>query len=317
MRPVRERRRRDSAGLPPPARSRSARIIFAWLSFLIVSFAVHRASAFAQTPLQSQTQAQTPPSVSQSPVLELPRKASRRPVDRELTGKITEFLHSHRLSSVRAQVFIDKKGSRTVVLTGQLAYEAIKEQAEQQVRDFLRDAPIAIQNRIRVGPGPASTPPPIVGNQNELEIPQIGRLSTRFLGCWHGITAETPLGWHALSPTASYLGYHSDRIGLCVTLQDGELHVTDASAKGAGPRYTRGGGLDYGFSYKPLKASGTQILLDLKSWDPTMPDYVVNGSARCTLNADDTVTYFISATTSINGQAAVRSETVAQLERDR
>jgi len=319
MRPTRERTRGDVAGLSPTrARPGSAPLILIWLSFLILSLPAHRTSAFAATPtLQGQTQAQTPAPASQNSVLELPRKPSRRSVDRDLSGKITHFLHSHRLSSVSAQVFVDKKGTRIVVLTGQAAYEAIKDQAERQVRDFLRDAPIAIQNRISVSPGPGLTPPPIAAGQNELELPQVGHISTRFLGCWHGTTAERPVGWQALSPTASYLEYHSDRIGLCVTFQDGELHVTDASAQGAGAQYMHASGIDYGFSYKPLSANGTQIFLDLKSWDPTMPDYVVKGSARCTLNPDDTVTYFISATTSINGQAAVRAETVARLERDR
>ncbi len=201
------------------------------------------------------------------------------------------------------------------MLTGQLASEAIKDRAERQVRDFLRGSPVAIQNRIRVGPD--LTRPPIAAGQNVLEVPQIGRISKGFLGCWHGTTAEQPVGWHALSPTASYLGYHSDRIGLCLTLQNGELLVTDATAKDAGARHTDATGINYGFSYKPVSANGAQIFLDLRSWDPTMPSYVVKGSARCTLNADDTVTYFLSTTTSINGQAAVRSDTVAQLERDR
>jgi hypothetical protein len=298
-----------------PASSRPAPLILIGLSFLLLSLPAHHASAFEGAPTtQSQTQAQAPASGGQNRVLELPRKRSRR-VDQKLSREITDFLHSHRLSSVRAQVFVDKEGTRTVVLTGQLAGEAIKDRAERQVRYFLRDSRIAIQNRIRVNPG--SKPPLMAGGQNVLELPQIGRLSKRFLGCWHGTTAERPIGWWALSPTASYFGYHSDRIGLCLAFQNGELHVTDASAKDAGARYTDATGINYGFSYKPVSANGAQIFLDLRSWDPTMPGYVVKGSARCTLNADDTVTYFISATTSINGQAAVRSETVARLERDR
>lgn len=301
-----------------PASSGSARLTLIWLSFLLLWLPAHHASAFGGTlTTQSQTQPKAAASGGQKPVLELPRKHSRRSVDQELSRKITNFLHSHRLSSVRAQVLVDKKGTRTVVLTGQLAGEAIKDQAERQVRDFLRDSPVAIQNRIRVSPGPGFIPPPIAAGQNELELPQVGRIAKRFLGCWHGTTAERPVTWQALSPTASYLGYHSDRIGLCLTLQNGELHVTDASAKDAGARYTDATGIDYGFSYKPLSANGTQIVLDLKSWDPTMPGYVVKGFARCTLNADDTVTYFISATTTINGRAAVRSGTVARLKRDR
>ncbi|HYB91687.1 MAG TPA: hypothetical protein VEC38_11650 [Candidatus Binataceae bacterium] len=310
------RRRREGAGLcVAPARLRLARLLLIGLSFLIASFTAHHVAASEATPTpQSDAQAQAVAPAGQSSVLEAPRNSSRRKVDREQSRRITDFLHSQRLSSVSAQVFVDEKGARTAVLTGQLAYQAVKDQAEQQVRDFLRGSPIAIQNRISVSGG---LTPPRMASQNELELPQIGRLSARFLGCWQGTTAERPLAWQALSPSASNFGYHSDRIRLCVTVQGGALHVIDASAKREGARYTRAASVDYWFSYKPLSATGAQILMEVKSGDPTMPNYVVKGSARCTLNADDTVTYFISATTSINGQAAVRTETVALLGRER
>ena len=301
-----------------PASSRSAPSILIWLSLLLLSLTAICASAAGAAPItQSQTQPQAPASGGPNSVLELPREGSPQSLDRELSRKITENLDSHRLGSVTVQVFADKKGNRTVVLSGQVASEPIKDQAERQVRDLLRDSALAIQNRIGVGREPGSTPPPIAAGQNELELPQVGRLSRQFLGCWRGTTAERPLGWQALSPTASYLGYHSDLIRLCLTLKNGELRVTDASSQYANAKDAYGKGTDYGFTYKPERASGTQILLDLRSWDPTMPGYTVKGSARCTLNADDTVTYFLSVTTSINGQAAVRTETVARLERDR
>ena len=263
---------------------------------------------------QPQTEVTAPkPPGAHKPVLQLPAKRSELSVDRELSRTLTKRLHRDRLPYVKAQVLIDAPSkAKSVVLTGQVRADFSKHDAEETVRNFFKSSTVAIENQIKVNPEIGSAPPPITAHQNELEIPQVGFISRRFLGCWSGITAGTPTTWQTLSEAGSHLGYHADSLGLCLTWRDGKLEVTDASAYDSDP-----GAEMYGFSYKPVSASGTEIKLELKSWDMTdAKGYVATGTARCTLNPDDTVADFISVTTFLNGQAAVKSETTAHLQRE-
>lgn len=265
--------------------------------------------------MQSQPQTEVPalkPSSGGKPVLELPSKEPQLAADRELSGKINEQLHRDRLPQVNAQVFENADNTKSVVLSGQVRTELSKHEAERKVRDLLEGSTVAITNQIKVNPEIDSAPPPLTAYQNELEIPQVGFISKRLLGCWSGTTAAKPVTWQTLSEAGSNLGYHADRLGLCLTWRDGKLEVTDASANNSEP-----GSEMYGFIYRPVSASGREIKLELKSWDLTDPNgYVAKGTAHCTINSDDSVAYFISVTTFLKGRAAVRSETIAQLQRE-
>src|SRR5208337_4859582 len=97
-------------------------------------------------------------------------------------------------------------------------------------------------------------------------IPQVGFISKQFLGCWSGTTADKPATWRTLSKTGSLLTYHADRLGLCLTWIDGRLEVTDASANPRPDNTEPWSGM-YGFTYRPVNASGREIELELKSWD--------------------------------------------------
>ena len=279
------------------------------LLFLLIQ-AQSASSSDPNPTIQNQPQPGVP---AHKPVSQSPRKRSQPSVDRELSRKITEQLHDDRMPYVHAQVLIDRAGKpKSVVLTGQVETEAGKRDAEDGARSFFKGSTVVIEDRVKINPDLTSTVPRLTGHQNELEIPQVGYISKRFIGCWSGMTAGNPVTWQNLSAAGNRLGYHADRLGLCLTWRDGKLEVTDASAYDADP-----GGSMYGFTYKPISASGTEIKLELKSWDSSDPNnYVAKGTARCTLNPDDTVTDVISVTTFLNGQAAVRSETVAHLKRE-
>ena len=281
----------------------------------MLALAQPSSSSDPATVMQSQPQIEVPSRKRPSggkPVLELPSKGPQRADDRELSGKINEQLHRDRLPQVNAQVFENMDDTKSVVLTGQVRTELRKREAERKVRGLLEGSTVAITNQIKVNAEIDSAPTRLTASQNELEIPQVGVISKRLLGCWSGTTAATPLTWQTLSQAGSYLGYHADRLGLCLMWRDGKLEVTDASANNSEP-----GSETYGFIYKPVSANGTEIKLELKSWDSTDPnDYVAKGTARCTINSDDSVAYFLSVTTFLRGKAAVRSETIAQLQRE-
>ncbi len=297
----------------PPVTSSPLRIAIR-LGLILLLLLIQAQSALSSEPnpaIQNQPQPVAP---AHKPVSQSPRKRSQRPVDRKLSGQITKQLHDDRLPYVNAQVLIDRAGKpKSVVLTGQVETEADKRDAEDRAKGFFKGSTVVIENRIRINPDLTSTLPRLTGHQNDLEIPQVGYISKRFIGCWSGMTAGNPVTWQKLSPAGNRLGYHADRLGLCLTWRDGKLEVTDASAYDIDPASSL-----YGFTYKPISANGTEIKLELKSWDSSDPNnYVARGTARCTLNPDDTVTDFISVTTFLNGQAAVRSETIAHLKREK
>lgn len=296
----------------PPITS-SLSLITIRLGLILLFLLVQAQSALSSEPnpaIQNQPQPGVP---AHKPVSRSPRKRSQPSLERELSGQITKQLHDDRLPYVNAQVLIDRAGKpKSIVLTGQVETEAGKRDAENRARSFFKDSTVVIEDRVKINPDLTSTVPRLTGHQNELEIPQVGYISKLFIGCWSGMTAGRPVTWQKLSPAGNRLGYHADRLGLCLTWRGGKLEVTDASAYDADA-----GGSMYGFTYKPISANVTEITLELKSWDATDPNnYMAKGTSRCTLNPDDTITDFLSVTTFLNGEAAVRSETVAHLKRE-
>ncbi len=307
--------------MPPISLYVRAIVILPVLALLcLVALARPASSADTAPVIQNQPQINVPPlkqATEGKPVLEVPSKGPQLSVDRDLSREIEEELGRDQLPFVRAQVFKNVDDTKSVVLTGQVRSEASRQEAERTVRDLLAGSTVVITNQIKINPGLDSSAPPLIASQttpshNELEIPQVGFMSKELLGCWIGTTAPTPAKWETLSPTGSYLGYHSDRLELCLTLRDGKLEVTDASANNVEPGHKM-----YGFVYKLVSASGKEIDLELKSWDLTDPNnYVAKGTGHCTLNSDDSVAYVIDVTTYLKGQAALRSATTARLERE-
>lgn len=148
--------------------------------------------------------------------------------------------------------------------------------------------------------------------QNQLELPRISQMSQRLLGCWSGTTVASPTKWQVLSPAGHYLSYSQDLIRLCLTDVNGELHVKYAGSQDAEPTEH-----PYGITFRPRRAVGKQVEMDLKSWDPDSPEsYVETGTARCVLNPDGSVTYSHSITTFLQGKPALLAETRADLARE-
>lgn len=151
-----------------------------------------------------------------------------------------------------------------------------------------------------------------VRSQNALEVPRVNQMSQRMLGCWSGDTAPAPVNWQVVSPAGAYLAYSRDRIRLCLSDVNGELRVGYADAEDAEPAQH-----PYGIVYRPVRAIGKQVDLELKSWDPdSRVAYRETGTARCVLNADDTISYSHSITTFLAGKPAVKAETRADLKRE-
>ncbi len=292
----------------------SLRRITIRLGLILLFLLIQAPSALSSDPtptIQNQSQSGAP---APRPASRSPRKRSQSSPAQELSRKLTEQLHDDRMPYVNAQVSIDRTGNpKSIVLTGQVETEAGKLDAENKARGFFKDSTVVMENRIGINPDLTSTLPRLTGHQNDLEIPQVGYISKLFIGCWSGMTAAKPVTWQNLSSDADRLGYHADHLGLCLTWLGGKLKVTDASAYDADP-----GGEMYGFTYKPISATGKEITLELKSWDSSDPNnYVAKGTSRCTLNPDDTITDFLSVTTFLDGKAAVKSETVAHLQREK
>lgn len=76
--------------------------------------------------------------------------------DTDESTRLTDYLHSHRLPLVGAQVLDSRSGGRTVVLYGYTATDFGRNDAETKTRRFLKDADIIINNHIRVEPDLAS-----------------------------------------------------------------------------------------------------------------------------------------------------------------
>ncbi|HYL59132.1 MAG TPA: hypothetical protein VEU51_09685 [Candidatus Acidoferrales bacterium] len=114
-------------------------------------------------------------------------------VDDALSRAATDNLHRHRLPYVNAQVLgLDPGVPAMVTLSGRVATQFGKQDAEKKTADFLRSAEVKFDNQIQIVPGLASgmvTP----GNQaGTLTLP------AAFYGCWRG----TSYG----SDSSAYLG---------------------------------------------------------------------------------------------------------------
>jgi hypothetical protein len=87
----------------------------------------------------------------------LPAARAENPTpDTDQSTRLTDFLHSHRLPLVGAQVLRSPNGGQSVMLYGYTATELGKSNAEKRTHLFLKDSEIPITNRIRVRPELAS-----------------------------------------------------------------------------------------------------------------------------------------------------------------
>jgi len=80
--------------------------------------------------------------------------------DTEESSRLTDYLHSHRLPLVGAQVLNSATGGRTVLLFGYTATAFGKSDAETKSRRFLKDADVSFNNHIAVRPELASMKAP-------------------------------------------------------------------------------------------------------------------------------------------------------------
>jgi hypothetical protein len=76
--------------------------------------------------------------------------------DTDQSTRLTDYLHSHHLPLVGAQVLESRTGDQTVLLFGYTASDFGKSDAETKTRRFLKDTGITINNRILVRPELAS-----------------------------------------------------------------------------------------------------------------------------------------------------------------
>ncbi len=187
-------------------------LLFVALVLVALFTVVARASVFAQggqlLPAQSQQQYMRPGKVGPPPAskneleispLRPPRQVQTSPSlapNVTLSQNLSDYLHHHRLPFVNARVFQDGTGtSRSAVLSGQVATEFGKHDAERKVDDWLKTARIAIQNEIEVRPelGQAGG----ISNQpGELALP------LSFRGCWK-LVSDRQAGPVQLAPGAT------------------------------------------------------------------------------------------------------------------
>ncbi len=101
--------------------------------------------------------------------------------DAELSRRLTDWLHSHRLPLVGTQVYTASDGQRQVILYGFVATSYGKQDAEQQVRQLLGNEGLALSNRIAIRPElatqstvPPATVPPLESGPMALSEDQAG-----------------------------------------------------------------------------------------------------------------------------------------------
>jgi hypothetical protein len=80
-------------------------------------------------------------------------------VDQSQSRAVSDYLKSHHLPLVGAQVLTAPGGQRQVILFGYVATQYGKSDAETRVRKYLADSNLAIDNRITVSPELASANP--------------------------------------------------------------------------------------------------------------------------------------------------------------
>jgi hypothetical protein len=141
-----------------------------------------------------------------------------------------------------------------------------------------------------------------------LQLHQGGYISRRFLGCWHGTTAPRPLERRPLSDLAALVFYQDDDIDVCMTWNEEQLLVKNASASSVFYAYR--------YDYRVLQARGTEITLEINSSDPAYPNtFLTTGQEFLVLNSNDTVDCHIQVVSFVRGKAAVWTKTAAVLRR--
>ena len=101
-------------------------------------------------------------------IVSIPALASEYTADTASSTALTDYLHTHRLPLVGAQVMESAEGDRQLVLFGFVATAFGKRDAEAKARKFLKDPDITVDNRIKIRPellslkpkAPSSSAPP-------------------------------------------------------------------------------------------------------------------------------------------------------------
>jgi hypothetical protein len=85
-------------------------------------------------------------------IVSIPASASEYTANSTSSTALTDYLHTHRLPLVGAQVMESAEGERQVVLFGFVATAFGKTDAEAKARKFLKDSDITVDNRIKIRP---------------------------------------------------------------------------------------------------------------------------------------------------------------------
>ena len=85
-------------------------------------------------------------------IVSIPASASEYTANSASSTALTDYLHTHRLPLVGAQVMESAEGDRLVVLFGFVATAFGKTDAEAKARKFLKEPDINFDNRIKIRP---------------------------------------------------------------------------------------------------------------------------------------------------------------------
>jgi hypothetical protein len=88
-------------------------------------------------------------------------------IDSGQSQELSEYLKNHRLPLVSAQVVKGAGGAPQVILFGYVATEQGQLDAENRTRKYLKDASVAIDNRIKINSEIANSPPPMPEQQGQ------------------------------------------------------------------------------------------------------------------------------------------------------
>jgi hypothetical protein len=133
---------------------------------------------------------QSPPASSS---LTLPAQSM---LDAARSRDATDYLHSHRLPFVTAKVFSRGGEPASLTLSGQVATEFGREDAEHKALKFLGTQGLAIDNQIQLEPNLATREIPPANQNSVLKLPSV------FNGCWE-LVNDQQNGPVRLQPGAS------------------------------------------------------------------------------------------------------------------
>jgi len=85
-------------------------------------------------------------------IVSIPASASEYTANSTSSTALTDYLHTHRLPLVGAQVMESAEGDRQLVLFGFVATAFGKRDAEAKARKFLKEPDITVDNRIKIRP---------------------------------------------------------------------------------------------------------------------------------------------------------------------